>query len=123
MRKPIQIVLFFLLLCSFQVVAQNAFITGKITSSTGEAVPGVNVLLKGTNTGTITDSDGLYRLPAQEGTLVFSFIGFTTMEIPVNGRTIIDVQMQEDVTLLEQVVVVGYGSQKKKDLTTAVVTV
>jgi len=123
MRKPIQITLFFLLLCSFQVVAQNAFITGKITSSTGEVVPGVNVLLKGTNTGTITDSDGRYQLPAQEGILVFSFIGFTTMEIPVNGRTIIDVQMQEDVTLLEQVVVVGYGSQKKKDLTTAVVTV
>jgi len=59
----------------------------------------------------------------KDGTLVFSFIGFKTIEVPINGRTEVNVQMEEDVRMLEQVVVVGYGSQKKKDLTTAVVTV
>jgi len=112
-----------LLLSSLQGFAQNLTITGKVTSSRGEILPGVNVLLQGTNEGTITNADGVYQLSAKDGTLVFSFIGFKTIEVPINGRTEVNVQMEEDVRMLEQVVVVGYGSQKKKDLTTAVVTV
>jgi TonB-linked SusC/RagA family outer membrane protein len=80
----------------------------------------VNVLLKGSNTGTITDADGNYRIEASEGTLVFSFIGYTMQEVPINGRTTIDVVMEEDITTLEQVVVIGYGTQEKKDITGAV---
>jgi TonB-linked SusC/RagA family outer membrane protein len=100
--------------------AQENAVTGKVTSQEGEALPGVNVLLKGTNEGTITDSDGNYRIKAKEGILVFSFIGFTAQEISIDGRTRVDVVMSEDIVTLEQVVVVGYGVQEKKDITGAV---
>ena len=102
--------------------AQDA-VTGKVTTSSGETLPGVNVLLKGSNIGTITDVDGNYRINATEGTLVFSFIGYKGQEVEIAGRSVVDVAMEEDVTTLEQVVVVGYGTQKRKDITTAVVVV
>lgn len=108
---------------TLQARAQNTAVTGKVTTANGESLPGVNVLLKGSNTGTITDAEGNYRISATEGTLVFSFIGYSMQEVPVNDRTTIDVLMEEDVTTLEQVVVVGYGVQKRKDITTAVVTI
>lgn len=105
---------------TLQARAQNTAVTGKVTTANGESLPGVNVLLKGSNTGTITDAEGNYRISATEGTLVFSFIGYSMQEVPVSGRTTIDVMMEEDVTTLEQVVVVGYGVQEKKDITGAV---
>jgi TonB-linked SusC/RagA family outer membrane protein len=108
---------------TLQARAQNTAVTGKVTTANGESLPGVNVLLKGSNTGTITDAEGNYRISATEGTLVFSFIGYSMQEVPVSGRTTIDVVMEEDVTTLEQVVVVGYGVQKRKDITTSVVVV
>lgn len=103
--------------------AQNSSVSGKVTSPDGQSLPGVNVVLKGTTTGTITDGDGNYKLEAIEGTLVFSFIGYQILEIPIDNRSVIDVKMEEDLTTLEQVVVVGYGTQRKKDLTTAVAIV
>jgi TonB-linked SusC/RagA family outer membrane protein len=105
--------------------AQTQSISGKVTSETGEGLPGVNILVKGTNQGTITDIDGEYTLNSidRNVTLVFSFIGNTTQEIQVNGRSVIDVTMKEDVQSLDQVVVVGYGEMKKSDLTGSVMRI
>ena len=97
-------------------------ISGKVSSPSGEALPGVTVLLKGTTIGAATGPDGIYSLqaPAATGTLVFSFIGFITKEVPINGRSLVNVTLTEDTKALEEVVVVGYGTQKKGDVTGAV---
>ncbi|MBN1187071.1 MAG: TonB-dependent receptor, partial [Bacteroidales bacterium] len=90
-------------------------------AKSGEALPGVSILIKGTRVGTITDLDGKYLLSVPpDGILVFSFMGYTTKEAPVNNATVIDMAMEEDVIGLDEVVVVGYGVQKKSDLTGAV---
>ncbi|HEU5145549.1 MAG TPA: TonB-dependent receptor plug domain-containing protein, partial [Chryseosolibacter sp.] len=121
--KRIKLVIGALLLFAvFQASAQDS-VTGTVTTASGESLPGVNVLLKGSTIGTITDVDGNYRINATEGTLIFSFIGYAGQEVEIAGRSVVDVVMEEDVTTLEQVVVVGYGSQKRKDITTAVVVV
>ena len=113
-----------LLLAIMWLVPGHAFsqitINGKVTSQVnGETLPGVNVLLKGSNIGTVTNMDGQYSLnvPEEEGILLFSFIGFTSEEVPANGRTVIDVAMTEDMQGLDEVVVVGYGTQRKATLT------
>lgn len=100
-------------------------VSGKVESDTGEPLPGVNVLVKGTNNGTVTDSDGKYAINLSDGTeiLVFSFIGYTPQEVSVNGRSVVDVVLQADVQSLQEVVVVGYGEQKKVTVTGAVVAV
>jgi TonB-dependent starch-binding outer membrane protein SusC len=100
--------------------AQERTITGKVVSSDdGGSLPGVNVLIKGTTSGTVTDSNGEYRLsaPASAEQIVFSFIGFQTQEITIGTRSVIDVTMGADVQQLNEVVVVGYGTQIKQDLT------
>ncbi|GAB4018650.1 SusC/RagA family TonB-linked outer membrane protein [Spirosoma koreense] len=100
-------------------------ITGTVKDAKGEAVPGVNVLIKGTKTGTVTDIKGTFRLnlPTGNETLIFSYIGFKTLEISVKGQTALTVQLEEDAAALNEVVVVGYGVQKKVSLTGAVATV
>ncbi|WP_223816080.1 SusC/RagA family TonB-linked outer membrane protein [Adhaeribacter rhizoryzae] len=100
--------------------AQN--ITGKVTGEMGEGLPGVTVLVKGTNNGTTTDPSGNFALPVPSGanTLVISFIGFTTQEVAINNRTSINIKLLPDAKSLEEVVVVGYGTQKKGNLTGAV---
>jgi TonB-dependent starch-binding outer membrane protein SusC len=99
-------------------------VSGKVLDEKGIALPGVNVLEKGTNNGVATDIEGKYTLSVDENaTLVFSFIGFVTQEVPVNGRTSLDIQLAPDVTSLQEVVVVGYGEQKKVTVTGAVVAV
>jgi TonB-dependent starch-binding outer membrane protein SusC len=99
-------------------------ITGKVHDDQDLPLPGVNVVLKGTTTGTATDAEGQYTLslPDEEsnGTLVFSFIGYVTAEEPINGRTSIDVSLRQDVTALQEVVVIGYQTVEKRDLTGAV---
>ncbi len=87
-----------------------------------EPLPGVNVLVKETTSGTVTDVDGNYRLtvPGSEATLVFSSVGYISQEIPVGNQTVIDVNLAPDLQSLDEVVVVGYGTVKKKDLTGAV---
>lgn len=96
-------------------------VNGKVTNSKGESLAGVSVTVKGTNVGTSTDAKGIYSIdvPAS-GTLVFSYVGFATKEMLVNKRSSVDLVMEEIVSALDQVVVVGYGTQKKKDLTGAV---
>ena len=81
-------------------------------------MPGVSVTVKGTNRGTVTDIDGRYSIsvPNSGSVLVFSFIGYSTQSITVGNRTSLDVTLSEDTQLLEEVVVVGYGTSKKADL-------
>src|SRR5690606_8175475 len=98
-------------------------VSGNVTSSSdGLGLPGANVLVKGTFTGTVTDLDGRYSLsvPNATDTLVFSSIGYITQEIPVNGRTSINVVLEEDVESLDEVVVVGYGTQSARQVSSAV---
>lgn len=114
--------LLFFLFFSTVTLAQNTRISGKVTDKKGVPIPGVNVKIKGSSTGSATDADGIYSLNASRGgsSLVFSFVGYTSKEVPINGRTTIDVQLDEETTSLNEVVVVGYGTQQKKDLTGAV---
>jgi TonB-dependent starch-binding outer membrane protein SusC len=100
-------------------------ISGTVTSTSGESMPGVNIIEKGTSNGTTTDTDGRYALTVtkDDAVLVFSFIGYISQEVAVNGRSVIDISLSEDVTNLEEVVVIGYGEQKKSDLTGSVVRV
>lgn len=98
-------------------------VTGRVISSEdGSALPGVSVAIKGTTTGAITDAEGRYRItvPNAESILVFSFVGFLTEEITTGNRTTIDVRLAGDLKSLSEVVVVGYGTQKKSDLTGSV---
>ena len=103
-----------------KVFRPDIAVQGTVTSEAGTPMPGVNVILKGTTNGTSTDSDGKYSLnvPEGEATLIFSFIGYATQELTVNGRTVIDVVLLEDVSLLADVVVVvvDYGTQNRKDM-------
>jgi len=103
----------------------NWEITGKVVSASGEALPGVTVLLKGTTNGTATGTDGTYSLSVPEtgGTLVFSFIGYTTQEKPFTGPGPVNITLTDDAKALEEVVVVGYGTQKKANVTGAVSSV
>jgi TonB-linked SusC/RagA family outer membrane protein len=106
--------------------AQNKQVSGQVTSkSDGTGIPGVNVVVQGTSKGTTTDVDGNYtiQLGASENTLVFSFVGFASQTIQVGEQNSINVTLEEDATSLDEVVVVGYGVQREKDLTSAISTV
>ena len=110
------------LLSSTLAFAQNR-VTGKVTDRTGMPLPGVNVLEKGTTNGSITNVDGKYVINVNKGkTLTFSYIGFTTREVVVN-QNVIDVALQEDLQALDEVVVIGYGSMTRKDVTSSITTV
>ena len=100
-------------------------ISGKVTGDNGEELPGVSILLKGTTTGATTDVNGVYKLtiPDGNGTLVFSYVGYLTQEIQVDKRSVIDVKLLSDTKALEEIVVVGYGTMKKSDVTGAITSV
>jgi TonB-linked SusC/RagA family outer membrane protein len=105
---------------------QAVTITGKVTDANNIPLPGVSILLKGTTTGTVSGVDGGYqlRLPENQGTLVFSFIGFTRVEIPLDGdKTVVNVQLKEEPRSMNEVVVVGYGTQRRGEVTSAVASV
>jgi TonB-linked SusC/RagA family outer membrane protein len=126
LRWNLVLMAFFSLLTAGQVYAQERAITGKITSAEdGTTIPGVNVVVKGTTNGTTTDANGNYtlRVPASGGSLVFSFIGLRSEEVAIGDRTVVDLAMTVDVTQLSEVVVVGYGTQEKRTLTSAISTV
>ena len=121
--KPV-VLLILLDILSFSLYSQT-LITGRVTDEKGDGIPGVNILVKGTNSGTTTDNNGNYRLNAvdENGALLFSFIGYVTQEIAINNRSTIDITLALDVNTLQEVAVVGYGTQKKKDVTGAVGTI
>ncbi|MBD0254342.1 MAG: TonB-dependent receptor [Cytophagales bacterium] len=107
------------------LTAAAVTVSGTVRAGDGNALPGVNVLLKGTATGTTTDVDGRYALtvPDGTGTLVFSYIGYVTEEVALGNRTTLDVVLVADIKSLGEVVVVGYGTQTKKDVTGAITSV
>ncbi len=100
---------------------QTIKVTGKVIDSTNEGVPGVNVQVKGGSLGTITDVDGNYKIdvPNSKSVLVFSFIGYETQEVPVGNKTVINVSLKDDTQVLDEVVVVAYGTARKGDVTGA----
>ena len=112
-----------MLVMGMSAAAQQRTITGQVLQeNTSEPLPGISILEKGTQNGTITDSEGNYSITVSPSAthLVFSFIGMKTQEIPIEGRTVIDVTMEEDMIGLEEVVAIGYGTVKKSDLTGSV---
>lgn len=106
-------------------VTARVNITGTVKDSKGEPLPGVSVKIKGTNTGASTDVNGVFRinLPTGNETLVFTYVGFTTKEIAVNGRTQLNVELAESSQGLDEVVVTGYGTKKKSELIGSVATI
>ena len=125
MLKPILSSLFILALCCSQLtgVAQTKTITGTIIDLTEETtLPGVNVLVKGTSTGTVTDVEGNYRIDVADdaATLVFSSVGYTTEEVAIGNQTQVDVSLAPDIQSLSEVVVIGYGTQEKREVTGAI---
>lgn len=118
--------LFFVFLLTMGFVSQSfAQIRGTITDAgDGSPLPGVNIVVKGTTVGTTTGADGTYTINATSGqTLVFTYVGYLAQEVSVGASTTIDVSLESDTRLLEDVVVVGYGEQDKKDVTGSISTV
>src|SRR6478609_925257 len=107
------------------LLIQDRVVTGHITTDDGQDFPGVNILLKGTTVGTVSDANGKYsiRVALDESILVFSGIGYATVERTVGAQSVIDIAMTTELTTLAEVVVVGYGSVKKSDITGALVSV
>ena len=110
---------------SFNSLAQTATISGEVRDLVeGTELPGVNILVKGTSVGTITDIEGSFTLsaPADAETLVFSSVGYETLEVPIDNRSTIDVNLSPDIQALSEIVVIGYGTQKREDVTGSVVS-
>ncbi|REE01557.1 TonB-linked SusC/RagA family outer membrane protein [Marinoscillum furvescens DSM 4134] len=107
---------------SMCVIAQERMLTGTVTDDQGNELPGAAVQIKGTGTGTVTDIDGNYKLNVSSGdqVLVISFVGFQNKEIPVGSKSVINVELSQDLQTLGEVVVVGYGTQTRRDLTGAI---
>jgi TonB-dependent starch-binding outer membrane protein SusC len=118
-RRYLAVLLVFGTLVSF---AQQS-VSGKVTAADdGSGIPGVNILEKGTSNGTVSDADGNYRINVgANATLVFSFVGYSSQEVNVGSQSSVNVTLQSDVTALSEVVVTGYGTQEKKEITSAVV--
>ena len=121
MKKQILLLIFMGL--GIGLMAQSVTISGKVTDG-NEPLVGVSIVVKGTSSGTITDLDGNYELQAEaNATLIFSYIGYSSQEIPVNAQRRLDVVLVEDAQALKELVVVGYGTQRKSDLTGSVSSV
>jgi TonB-linked SusC/RagA family outer membrane protein len=125
-KKPIGLVFLFYCVCLGNAHAtadfQQQTVKGRITSDDGQAFPGVNIAIKGTTRGTLTDRDGNYSLdiPSPESVLIFSAIGYKSVEVVVGAQTDITFALEPDVTSLAEVVVVGYGVQEKRDVTSSI---
>src|SRR5690606_6513621 len=124
MRKLLLIKMFWVWLLPVAIAQQQ--VSGTVTDYTsGEALPGVNILIQGTTTGTITDMSGNYSLsvPSGDVVLVFSFIGYETQEVTVGSQTNISLGMMPDLTTLSEVVVIGYGTQRAEAVTGSVASI
>ncbi len=117
-----RILTIFTMVLTVSVFAQAQNVTGKVTDQSGVPLTGASIAVKGTTIGTIADADGNYSLDVSSAgaTLVFSYVGYVSQEIPIAGQTSIDVTLAEDLTELEQVVVIGYGSRTKATVTGSV---
>ncbi len=123
-EMKVYFLLVFFCFCISNIFGQNKTITGTVTDANNQPVPGVSVLVKGTATGAATDFDGKYSVNASTtDVLVFSYIGFVSQEIAVSNLTTISVILQEDISQLNEVVVIGYGSQRRSEIAGAVSTI
>lgn len=114
----------FLIACFSTIYAQEKTVTGTITDAANSPLIGVTVNVVGTTTGTMTDIDGKYSIKASAGQVLdFSYIGMKAQQIKVGSNNIIDIKMQEDATMLEEAVIIGYGKAKKRDLTGSIVSI
>src|SRR5690349_14865417 len=113
-----------LVFCSSIAFGQQ-IVTGKVFDGKGETLPGVSIKLKNTTTGSVTDVNGNFsiQVPDLNGTLVFAYIGYKSVEQSINSRTSINVTLEAESTALNEVVVVGFGTQKKVNLTGSVSTI
>jgi TonB-linked SusC/RagA family outer membrane protein len=117
-KKTLLVTAFLVMIAQTLLFAQTITVKGTVKSADGTSLPGVSIVLKGTTTGTTTGTDGKYSLSVPSGgTLVYSFIGFASQEVQVNGQTIHDITLLESASTLSEVVVMGYGSQRKQDVT------
>jgi len=106
-----------MLFISVSVFAQSGIVGGTVTEASGLSLPGVTVLEKGTSNSAMTDAEGKFKIGIPENAvLIFSFIGYETAEVPVAGRTLVSVVLKESVKALDEVVVIGYGSTTKKEV-------
>ena len=122
------LIIFFLFAFPLFISAQETTISGTVSSAEdGSAIPGANVLIKNTSQGTITDIDGNFRIdiPAdiENPVLQVSYVGYESKDVRVGDRTFIDVLLSTDVTQLDELVVVGYGAQERRDITAAITSV
>lgn len=123
MRKTL-LLIYFLMASVFLFGQEEITVRGTVTDSQNLGIPGVSVVVEGTTQGTITDMDGNYNLTVpSDANLVFSFVGMKTVTVAVNGRNVIDVTMESSMVDLEEVVVVGYGEVRAKDLTSSIATI
>lgn len=117
--------LFLLNIASFYATAQQTNVTGTVTDVQGVPIPGVNIVQKGTTNGVVSDFDGNYTINLNDGSdiLIFTYIGYRSTEEEVGSKTIVNVTLSEDTQALDEVVVIGYGTQRKSDLTGSVASV
>lgn len=126
MKQRIVFVMCLCFLLMNGVLAQTKSLKGTVKDKLGESIIGASVLIEGTSQGTITDLDGNYvieNIPAGKNVLVVSYVGYQTQKLEINGRSVIDIILQEDTEVLDEVVVVGYGVQRKTDVTSAVASI
>ena len=126
LRKVRYLILLMILLLgtTAHILAQTSIVSGKVLDEKGEAIPGVSVTVKGTQQGTLTAVDGGYSLEAaSNGTLVFSFVGYLKEEVAIGNRSKVDITLKVDTKALEEVVVVGYGTQRKVETTGSIASV
>lgn len=123
--KKLSLTALLALLVASIALGQERVVSGTVTDESGSAMPGVNVLIKGTNVGTATDANGQYRLsvPSDQSVLVITFIGYRSKEVTVGQQSTVDVALEADVTSLDEVVVTGYAVENRRDVTGAVSTV
>src|SRR5699024_10081932 len=121
--KPLVVTVFFLALGCWNISLAQETINGTLSDAqTGETLPGVNILVKGTTTGTSADAEGQFELtvPSLQDTLVASYIGYQTKDVAIGGQTELDIQLTPEAIMGEEMVVVGYGTQKEVNLTGSV---
>ena len=119
--KEISLLLLIILFSTQQILAQNIAVTGKVLDENGTPLPGASLLEKGTNNGVVTDLDGNFNISVSENAVIIvTYIGFKNQEAAVNGRSVINFNMEPDIEQLQDIVVVGYGTQKKAVVTGAV---
>ncbi|TRZ42230.1 SusC/RagA family TonB-linked outer membrane protein [Robertkochia solimangrovi] len=122
MKKILNLIFTLIIYCA-ATAQNNNNVSGSVSSSNGDLLPGANVMLKGTTNGVVTDFNGEFTIQiadTQNAILVVSYIGFNTLEFPLNGKTNVQIVLDEDVSSLDEVVVVGYGTQKRSEVTTAI---